>query len=433
MKIKDGSNEVNVNRVDIEKLVGSASGSNGLNSNKCVLYDNNQDIYCKNLGIKVQNNVIFFRGRGQTASRSLWIEQLSSNANIILSELNQTLNGDKVFSRAITQTTQGAAGNHVITKSYVDTHNTNNNYLKTDGNNSMSGDLNMNNNKIINLKNFNSSSTAETDVPNMKYIKDNFLCNRMTSNLDFNNYKITNLRLPSNRQDAANKDYVDDEIKKASQKSSHPQENAFLYLMSDIDQTSTEYGLTVDGYVNYEQSFHSNKKVISFKANRNGSNYRYRIGFELGLIQVNKSYTIVIEQLFSNQTYWNKAEITINGTGISIHFIHTNKYEYVINNVNYYYVKTIVQLTKLIVPSNFLYYISHIDNILNSPSQLSLDLVVYGMQGLFHNVDESVYNEVLFEVVTDRIQPQKDIDMNNKNIINIGNINSNIIQSYSIR
>ena len=40
LKIKDGNNEINVNRVDIEKLVGSASGSNGLNSNKCVLYDN---------------------------------------------------------------------------------------------------------------------------------------------------------------------------------------------------------------------------------------------------------------------------------------------------------------------------------------------------------------------------------------------------------
>ena len=98
LKIKDGNNEIKVNRVDIEKLVGSASGSNGLNSNKCVLYDNNQDICCKNLGIKVQNNVIFFRGRGQTASRSLWTDQLSSDANIILSETNQTLNGDKVFS-----------------------------------------------------------------------------------------------------------------------------------------------------------------------------------------------------------------------------------------------------------------------------------------------------------------------------------------------
>ena len=143
LKIKDGNNEINVNRVDIEKLVGSASGSNGLNSNKCVLYDNNQDIYCKNLGIKVQNDVIFFRGRGQTASRSLWIDQLSSDANIILSETNQTLNGDKVFSRAITQTTQGTAGNHVITKSYVDTRNTNNNYLRTDGGNFMAADLNM--------------------------------------------------------------------------------------------------------------------------------------------------------------------------------------------------------------------------------------------------------------------------------------------------
>ena len=207
-------------------------------------------------------------------------------------------------------------------------------HIKRNGQNPMTFNLNMNNHKIVNFKNFDSNNTVDTNVPNIKYIKDNFLSNRMTSDLDLNNYKIINLKSPSNRQDAANKEYIDDEIKKASQKSSHTQENEFLYLMSDTDKTSTEYGRIVDGYVNYQQSFHLNKKVIGFKANTNGSNYRYRIGFELGLIETDQNYTMAIEQLFTNQIYWNKAEITINGTGVSLPFIHTTKYQYANNNTN---------------------------------------------------------------------------------------------------
>ena len=147
---------------------------------------------------------------------------------------------------------------------------------------------------------------------------------------------------------------------------SHTQENEFLYLMSDIDQTSTVYGMAVDGYTNYQQSFHPNKKVISFKANLIGSNYRYRIGFELGLIQTDQNYTMAIEQLFTNKIYWKKSDITIKGTGVSLPFIHTTKYQYAINNTNYYYVKTVVQLRKLTAPSHFLYYTTHIDNVSKS-------------------------------------------------------------------
>ena len=215
------------------------------------------------------------------------------------------------------------------------------------------------------------------------------------------------------------KKYVDTEIKKSSQKSSHPQENAFKYLMSDINQTSTEYGMVVDGYVNYEQSFHDNKKVISFKANLDGSNFRYRIGFELGLIQVNNDFTISIEQLFRNQNYWKAAQITISGTGVTLPFTHTEKYQYVVNNVDYYYIKTIVQFRKITAPSHFIYYTTHIDNLINPPSEISLDMLVYGVKGSFHNVDENVYNEVLFKVVNDRIQPKKEFDMNNQKIVNV--------------
>ena len=48
-------------------------------------------------------------------------------------------------------------------------------YLKTNGQNPMTFNLNMSNYKIINLKNFDSSDSTDTDVPNIKYIKDNYV------------------------------------------------------------------------------------------------------------------------------------------------------------------------------------------------------------------------------------------------------------------
>ena len=48
IKIKDGNNQVVINRADIEKLYGSAGGANGIINNKCVLYDGNGTIYAYN-------------------------------------------------------------------------------------------------------------------------------------------------------------------------------------------------------------------------------------------------------------------------------------------------------------------------------------------------------------------------------------------------
>ena len=348
----------------------------------------------------------------------------TDGTNFMTGELN--MNEQKVKNMVYPTDEQDAVNKRYLESQLHD-------YARTDGQNRMTFDLNMNRYKIINLRDTTGLSFSSEAV-NKKYVDDEvakipsvdtstFLKKdgtvAMTGNLNMNNNRLINLNDPNNDTDTANKRYIDDEIKKASKKSSHTQENEFLYLMPDIDQTSTEYGMIVDGYANYEQSFHSNKKVISFKANLSGSSYRYRIGFQLGLIQVDQNYTMAIEQLFTNQTYWNKAEITINGTGISLHFIHTQKYQYAINNTNYYYIKTIVQLRKLTAPSHFIYYTTHIDNVSNPPNQISLNLVAYGARGSFNNVDESVYNEVLFKLVNDRIQPQKDIDMNNRKIINI--------------
>ena len=163
IKIKDGSNEVVINRADIDKINGSQSGVDGIINNKCVLYDGNGIIYANNYAMKVGSNVIFFRSRNQTGWRSLIIPSLTSDATIIIDQTNQTIDGYKTFSKAITMSQEGSANNHLVTKGYVDgeiakipsgsggsgSGNINtSNFLKKDGSVAMTGNLNMNEQRV---------------------------------------------------------------------------------------------------------------------------------------------------------------------------------------------------------------------------------------------------------------------------------------------
>ena len=51
--LKDGNNQIVVNRADIQKLYGSSNGQNGINDNKCVLYDSSGVIYARNFALKI--------------------------------------------------------------------------------------------------------------------------------------------------------------------------------------------------------------------------------------------------------------------------------------------------------------------------------------------------------------------------------------------
>ena len=405
-------------------------------------------------------------------------------------------------------TQEGSANNHLVTKSYIDNHSTNTNYVKVDGSNMMTGDLNMNeqrvkntldpsdeqdtvnkrylesqltdylktdgqnpmtfnlnmnNYRILNVKDFDPSTSSLQDVPNIKYIQDNFLSsnliiltdnlnaannkifflgdpvdsldavnkkyvddgfikkngsNAMFGNLNLNNNKIINLHEPILNSDATNKKYVDN---KTRINPSHSLTNSFQYLMNDINEISTEYGLIADKIDDLSWSPHENKKVLYFKALKDGLNYRYRLGFQMTQASPIAN-TIAIEQLFNNENYWNKAEILINGTGITIESSHTNKFHF----SNYYYTKTIVQLKRLTAPVHQLYYTTHIDNVTSSPVQLQQYLLAYGVNSFMSDVDSIVYNIPLFKNVNDKMQMQVELDMNNKKISNVASgVNDN--------
>ena len=371
--IKDGGNQVLLNRADILKIYGSSS--HNIISNKVPLYSNSGGLYCDLLKMRNRNSFIIIKPDGQNSNNTLNIPNLQGfDRTVMLTSTNQTIRDNQTFTEPITCNKAPTSNNHLTTKAYVDTHSSNGNYLKTDGTNQMAASLDMAGNQLIDLSD------------------------------------------PSSDKNAATKKYVDDKTKINP---SHSLTNSFKYLMDDIDEISTEYGLIADKIDDLSWSPHENKKVLYFKAVIDGLNYRYRLGFQMSRASP-FSNTIAIEQLFNNENYWNKAEISINGTGIAIESYHTNKFHFISNATNYYYTKTIVQLKRLIAPSHQLYYTTHIDNVTSSPSQLSQYLLVYGVNSFMSDVDSIVYNITpLQNSVNDKMQMQVDLDMNNKNIINL--------------
>lgn len=105
------------------------------------------------------------------------------------------------------------------------------------------------------------------------------------------NQKITNIGTPSDDTDGVSKKYVDDKTKTNP---SHSLEKTRKYIMADINEISTEYGLVADKIDNWNPSFHSNKKVLYFRENKDGSNYRYKLSFQLTSAS-QKDHTVAIE------------------------------------------------------------------------------------------------------------------------------------------
>ena len=234
--VKDGNNQTVLNRADINKIFGSASGQSGIIDNKVALYSSGGTLFSNTFAIKNDNDndFVILRCRNSSGWRSLYIPSLNSNADIITDQTNQTINGDKTFSQAITMTQEGSANNHLVTKKYVDDEIAKipsgsggsggnidtSNFLKKDGSVAMTGDLNMNEQRVKNTL----DPTDEQDTVNKRYLESQLTDylkrngqNTMTFDLNINSYKIVNLKdisNSSNDSEAVNKKYVDNFLKK---------------------------------------------------------------------------------------------------------------------------------------------------------------------------------------------------------------------------
>ena len=492
--LSNGNNQVVINRADINKIYGSQSGSNGIISEKVVLYTSSGEIMANNFATKVGNNIIFLRSRNQSAWRSLYIPSLGSDATLILDQTNQTINGVKTFSRAITMTQEGSANNHLVTKKYVDDEiakipsgsgsgsgniNTSN-FLKKDGSVAMTGDLNMNEQRVKNTL----DPADEQDTMNKRYLEsqlNDYLKrngqNTMTFDLNMNSYKIVNLKDISNSSidsEAVNKKYVDNFLKKdgslamtgdlnmATNKiknlgtpTTHEDDAAINveFFNSELNASnlnlSTQITNAYKKYVNEshitppehfgENAFRYLMEDADESSSENNISVTGIAPFDASIHQNDKNaYRITLIKDLGSNDYRSRIGFNLGSLSIGYYTFVCEFFPIVMSNVsvtalgttisiNSQATKTFPTYTKTVVqfhrwnstPPQFIYFDLHGSEPSNNRRILA-HIVVYGVKGYFPNVPSSVFDQI-YVVNNGRMVMQTDINMNNKRIEGLPN------------
>ena len=246
-------------------------------------------------------------------------------------------------------------------------------FLKVDGTNNMTGNLNLNNNKIINL---------QTDYRDSK----------SAVNVDFVQEEIKDLR-----------NLVTQKIRESQINNSGQKRDAFRYLMEDTDESSSENNIEVLGIVDFPNSPHQiNKKAYQLKLLFEKSSpfqYRSRLGFNLYKIPVGY-YTMVVEWFPPEM---NEISVTAQGTTISISDETTKTFEK--------YTKTVIHFHRWgSSPPQFIYLDLH--GTVSKQSLLTIGhLIVYGVKETISNVDPSVY-DTAFVIENGKLVMETDLSLN---------------------
>ena len=237
----------------------------------------------------------------------------------------------------------------------------------------MSGDLNLNNNKIINL---------QTDSKNSK----------SAVNVELMENEITDLR-----------NLVTQKIHESQIINSGQKKDAFRYLMENDDESSSEYNIQVLGIVDFSNSPHQiNKKAYQLKLlfqKSSPNQYQSRLGFNLYKLPVGY-YTLVVEWFPPEMS---ELSVAVQGTTISISNYATKTFEN--------YTKTVINFHRWgSSPPQFIYLDLH--GTVTFPSLLTIGhLIVYGVKETISNVDPSVY-DTAFVIENGKMVMETDLSLN---------------------
>ena len=401
-------------------------------NNKAVIYSQSGSIHTNDLYLKDKNGqeVHFYNEDQDLNQCRLYIPNLKNNdsyggrlkSDIMVTSINQTIEGKKIFHdiEVPTPTIDGHASN----KAYVDNSNAANKiyvdseisklptidttpYLKKDGSIPMAGNLQMNNNRIYKLPNPQLADEPAT----LGYVSqlNNNLFNsyldlkgtrKMEGNLQMNGNHISGLTdLPNSDDQATNKQYVDDNIRKANIKPSHTPKNVFKYLMNDVNECSSEYNIKVLSFSDLAESPHSwDKRVLNITPVKDGKNYRFRLGLQMFPMKTNETYSLIVE--FYNRDYktWERQETYVNGTGLWVKSYNTAKLQYRYGSSgDLYYTKTLIKFKKTSSTAPiFVYFTVHFDDDGGDMDTYPKDfknqvyIVAYGIVGETDHVDSEV-------------------------------------------
>ena len=264
--------------------------------------------------------------------------------------------------------------------------------------------------------------------------------NPMSSNLQMNGNNIIGLSNPPGADDqATNKDYVDSQISKANIKPSHTPKNVFKYLMNDVNEWSSEYDIKVLNFSDLAESPHSwDKRVLNITPIKDGNNYRFRLGLQLYPLKINETYSLIVELYNRDYKTWQRQQTFVEGTGIWLKSYNTSKFQHQYGSSgDRYYTKTLIKFKKTSSTAPiFAYYTVHFDddggdmNTYPSEFKNQLFILAYGIVGETDHVDSEVYdNHKAFEIDKTKMKMLVPLDMNNNKLINVSNISNHGLMS----
>ena len=253
-------------------------------------------------------------------------------------------------------------------------------FLKVDGTNNMTGNLNLNEKTIINL------NTDDKDI-------------KSAANVGYVSSKV---RTAKGDVTVGLKTYFDTKIKESHITSSTNKKDVFRYLMENADESSSENNIIVDGIVDFSGSPHNvNKKAYKFKMGKDAQNeYSSRIGFNMFKLPEGE-YTLAIEFFPPSTT---NLSVSVVSTSLNIGQQSTKLF------VNYS--RSIVHLHKWnITPPEYIYIDMHCQGTASSSTQGVSYLIVYGVKGSQSNVDTDVY-DTAYVVENGKMVMQTDLSLN---------------------
>ena len=253
-------------------------------------------------------------------------------------------------------------------------------FLKVDGTNNMTGNLNLNEKTIINL------NTDDKDI-------------KSAANVGYVSSKV---RTAKGDVTVGLKTYFDTKIKESHITSSTNKKDVFRYLMENSDESSSENNIIVDGIVDFSGSLHNvNKKAYKFKMGKDAQNeYSSRIGFNMFKLPEGE-YTLAIEFFPPSTT---NLSVSVVSTSLNIGQQSTKLF------VNYS--RSIVHLHKWnITPPEYIYIDMHCQGTASSSTQGVSYLIVYGVKGSQSNVDSDVY-DTAYVVENGKMVMQTDLSLN---------------------
>ena len=230
----------------------------------------------------------------------------------------------------------------------------------------------------------------------------------MSGNLDMDNHKIVKLQDPTEDTDAASKFYIDQKLEQSHILSSSSK-NEFVFL-NDPSKISLEYNVTSAAFDNFPASPHINKKayLIDLKKDVGTNNYQSRMGFNIQELPLGL-YTIIFEFYPPEM---NNIQISCQATSAYIH-------KQVQKNFSTYS-KLLVQFHNNNKNNpDKIFSTMHGDTIY----VVSAFLILYGIKDWVDAINPKLYdhiiNEQMFEFDSLNMLMKTNLDLNNNKILNI--------------